>query len=182
MNAPELKNKYLEKITITNQDWLEMSPEGKYVIRAMRNNPELDWEAAENFVISEIKKAVNGEKKSAEKKQQSKNEKTISEQKNMYLFYWTTTNYMKRQNFFWRKLNPEISEQEILDSGYEGLLINVHSNTDPNFSVATSIAVDFHFARLAEDFYNEENKEKYGEDYKAEIFGKTFMEILSRVV
>lgn len=86
MNAPELKNKYLENITISNQDWAEMRPEGKYVICAMRDNPELDWEAAEDFVISEIKKAVIDEKKSAEQKHESRHEEIMSEEEDIYFF------------------------------------------------------------------------------------------------
>lgn len=65
---------------------------------------------------------------------------------------------MKRCNFFLHKLNPEKTEQEILDLGYGVLLNFIQAGTDPNYRVRASIAVDFHFARMAEDFYNEENK------------------------
>lgn len=42
--------------------------------------------------------------------------------------------------------------------------------------------MDFHFAKLAEDYYNEQMREKFGDDAEEEIFGKTFMKTLEEVV
>ena len=180
-NAPEIENPFLKNFKISNQDWREMRPEGKYVIRAMRNNPELDFESAENFVIDEIKKAINSEKETAQKRK-SEPETKMSDEEIFYFYCWTETHYMKRQNFFTKKLNPEMTDQEIIDSGYDHLLHFIKCEVDLNFNVRSSISVDYHFARLVEDFYNDENRQKYGDNFKAEFFGETFMRVLAEVV
>ena len=82
----------------------------------------------------------------------------------------------------WLHNNGFGSVQEIIDSGYDHLLHFIKCAVDLNFNVRSSISIDYHFARLVEDFYNDENRQKYGDNFKAEFFGETFMKVLAEVV
>lgn len=179
-DAPKRKNKYLEGVAISNQDWHEMHPVERYIVRAMSNNSDFDWKAAKNFVLSETKKILENYRKTSTKKAEKISEPI--EHEDFYFMHSVLTQYMKRQNFFTRKLYPYMNEEEVIDSGYELLLINLQSLTDPNYTVRSSISVDFTFAKMAEDYHNEEMQKKNGKDYKIEIFSETFMKVLKETV
>ena len=184
-DAPERKNKYLDGVTFYNQERQSTSLIGKYILRAMSYNPDFDFDSAEKFVSREIKENIYEAKKRQIEKQKNKSHEKIYEpveHEDFLNFYVAFTQYMKRKNFFMKKLYPHMTEEEIIDSGYEHLLINLHSLTNPNYMVMSFISVDFTFARAVEDFHNEEMKEKFGDDFKAEFFGETFVKTLQEVV
>lgn len=178
--APKRKNKYLEGMHFSHQEFKELHPVERYIIRAMNYNPDFDWKAAEKFVLEETKKVIEDYRLSKEKKSEEIFEPV--EHADFYSHYWAFTSYMKRQNFFARKLFPYMSEEEITNSGYENFLIHLHSETNPNYNLKTSISVDFHFAKMAEDYHNEQMRKKFGDNAEEEIFGKTFMKTLEEVV
>ena len=175
-DAPKIENKNLEGVVISNQEWKEMHPVEKYIIHAMSNNPEFDWKSAQDFVLKETEKVLQNSRRNFNKKNDA--HKPI-ENENFFFMLNTLTPYMKRINFFNTKLYPNLNEEEILDMGYSYLFENVKSTADPNYIVRSSISVDFTFAKMAEDYHNEEMRKKYGDDFEPEIFGDIFMKTLN---
>ena len=120
----------------------------KYIFQAMCDNHELDRNAAEELVLSEI------EKNSARITSTNTYEPTENADIDFMFICLTETNYIKRMNFFERKLNPGISDEEIRDNNYQYILENIKEIVEPNYTIKSIIAVDFHI-KMLKDMYNE---------------------------
>ncbi|MBQ7628885.1 MAG: hypothetical protein IJS81_01525 [Selenomonadaceae bacterium] len=145
--APKPENKYLK-------DYEYTTPLEKYIVQAMVHNHELDRASAEKFVLAEIEK-ISAKNSQPAPEKISEPEPTPMWLENFLLMCWTETSYIKHINFFTKKSNPDMSEEEVIDSGYGYFLETVKSIVDPNYIVRSDIAVDAHFQTLVEDMKNE---------------------------
>ena len=139
------ENKYLAEEEFSNEDWLTMPPEIKYMIRAMRQNPDLDPESAARLVVETkqkipVRRDVKADKKSAR-------EKSSHRINNYALHFSLETSYPERIKILLKLCGDDDSAD---DDVYDIYLTHLRSIADPNFHVKSLILVDAHFDALCE--------------------------------
>ena len=146
-DAPETpENKYLADEEFSAEDWEDMPDEVYYMIRAMKNNPDLDPEGAARLVIETrqqipVKRDTNADKNSSGKLA------------NKYAFdFMLETSHPKRMSLL---LNIAGGDDESDDDDlYDICLTHIRSIADPNFTVKSNILTEAHFAALCEEVRN----------------------------
>ena len=140
------ENKYLANEEFSGEDWLTMPPEIKYMIRAMRQNPDLDPESAARLVIETKQKIpvrldVKADKKSAREKS--------SHRMNDYAFDFSLeTSYLERIKILLKLCGDDDESADY--HMYDSYLTHLRSIADPNFQIKSLILVDAHFDALCE--------------------------------